>query len=272
MIWRTGAGGTFGAGLLIAGCSGNGGSGSTAASAGVAGQAIAGYGSGGVAQGGALSATGGAGSVGIDGSNLGGAPSSGGTGGTGQPIETGGVGDSAAGAPNLAGAGGADDFADEHDEYGSASSAILEMAGPYMGGNVIQMNRSMVLRGFSQQVELTDDQTLTFFVYEADQIDGPYELLWNADTAETAVAASALPSPRLSVPLEVDKFYWIGLSMPGAGTFQYGYQGADSFASSALANVLFASAGTLGSSISLYMPPPPVIDEPVIQTIDLSLL
>ena len=251
--------------LLLAGCSSNTASDPSGASAvgGVSGRADAGASSAGGGSAGALSTAGGTSPGGA--SNRAGAPA---TGGTDQATGTGGTTDNAAGGTSAAAAA---DFATEHDTYGSAASTQLETAGPAQGGNVIQMNRAMILRGFTQQLKLTTDQKLSFFVYEANQINGPYVFRWSGDIQETAGEARMVGSPPLDLPLEVNKFYWIGVSMPATGTFYYGSHGANYFASSALANILFASAGTLGSSISLYMPPPPEIDEPVIQTIELSL-
>jgi len=186
-----------------------------------------------------------------------------------------GTGSDTAGMSGDAGSGDSEAIAREHANFGADSESNTEQLAPMADGNVIQMNRSMILHRFSVSLRTNVDQDALFFVFEAFNWNkGAIVPRWTAPKAIKAGPIRDEFSPELSEKLEAGKTYWIGVSLPVATAgVQHGVHGAASFASSALIDVLALSPiePPLPQSISLYMPWPPTTEVPVIETLELSL-
>ncbi len=168
-----------------------------------------------------------------------------------------------------------DDPAFEHDRYGSLSEAGGEILAPGSDGNIIQMNRTMILKQFTVSLHISSDQQALFFVFSANNWNmGPLVPIWTAAKAIKAGLSREELSPPLSLQLEADKLYWVGVSLPiGPGSIEHGFHGANYFASSALVDTV--GVGVIDSpppiSISVYMPYKPSTSDPVLETLTLSL-
>jgi hypothetical protein len=77
-----------------------------------------------------------------------------------------------------------------------------------------------MLRTFALRLATDATATLTFLVYQADSLTGPYQHLGKmAKQVASATSLTPAASPSLEIPLSAGKYYLLGVSVPSAHRF-----------------------------------------------------
>ncbi|MFQ5806295.1 MAG: immunoglobulin domain-containing protein [Phycisphaerae bacterium] len=106
------------------------------------------------------------------------------------------------------------------DAIGSTSSSG---SGARMRGNYYRVNTDTTLTRIEQYLDISTPGMLLFFVYEADNLSGPYALIAEDAVPDSGSGMGYYSSNALAVPLQAGKYYIIGGAWPDAHTYYWNY-------------------------------------------------
>ena len=101
-------------------------------------------------------------------------------------------------------------------------AATNQDTGPRIRGNSYAVTTPAMLKRVEHYLDITTSDPITFFVYEADAVDGPYTLIASDTNTDPGTGEGFFASGPLDVPLVVGKFYIIGAAWPGDHTYFWG--------------------------------------------------
>ncbi len=108
----------------------------------------------------------------------------------------------------------------QQDTVGSMSSSG---SGARMRGNYYRVTRATMLTRIEQYLNISTSGLLVFFVYEADNLSGPYALAVEDVVPDSGTGRKYYSSSALAVPLQAGKYYIIGGAWPGEHTYYWNY-------------------------------------------------
>jgi hypothetical protein len=108
----------------------------------------------------------------------------------------------------------------DQDTIGSMSSSG---SGARMRGNYYRVGSTTTLTRIEQYLNISTSGMLVFFVYEADNLSGPYALVAEGLVPNSGSGRRYYSSSALAVPLQAGKYYIIGGAWPGAHTYYWDY-------------------------------------------------
>jgi len=110
------------------------------------------------------------------------------------------------------------------DAIGSMSSSG---SGARMRGNYYRVDTVTTLTRIEQYLDISTSGLLVFFVYEADNLSGPYALVVENAVPDSGTGRKYYSSSALAVPLQAGRYYIIGGAWPGDHTYYWNYSHAD---------------------------------------------
>ncbi|HET7543937.1 MAG TPA: hypothetical protein VFK05_28895 [Polyangiaceae bacterium] len=123
--------------------------------------------------------------------------------------------------------------------------------GPAFGGNVIHMKRAATLLGFSQVVGLPEAGSVKFVVYQSKAAGGPFAQIWSKSGKAGPFDSGKLSTPAdISLPLEADQYYAIGMQLPDTAEFYIAIGAAKEFASASFID----AALVRGTGVTSFSP------------------
>jgi len=106
------------------------------------------------------------------------------------------------------------------DMIGSAGNSGSSTSGRTRG-NYYRVDTATTLTRIEHYMNVTVSGTITFFVYEADTLAGPYALVAQDAVTDCGTGARYFSSSALAVSLEAGKYYIIGATWPGNHTYYW---------------------------------------------------
>ena len=121
----------------------------------------------------------------------------------------------------------ADQGAVHEDTLGSTGSSG---SGARLRGNYYRVNTAITLTRIEHYLNISTSCELHFFVYQADEYSGPYQLILEDPVTNSGTGQKYYSSNPLSLLLEPSKYYLIGAGWPTSCTYYWNYtHGAKSF-------------------------------------------
>lgn len=94
-------------------------------------------------------------------------------------------------------------------------------SGARMRANYYQVYSATTLTRIEQHLAISTSGQLVFFVYESDDLSGPYVLIAEDIVPDSGTGTGYFSSGALTVPLAVDKYYIIGGAWPDDHTYYW---------------------------------------------------
>ena len=104
------------------------------------------------------------------------------------------------------------------DEIGSTASSG---SGARMRGNYYRVDTSTTLTRIEHYLSISTPGMLVFYVYEAQNLSGPYALIMEDTVPESGTGQGYYASNPLSVALQAGRYYIIGAAWPDAHTYYW---------------------------------------------------